>query len=763
MTRPIPLIHLSFVLALLAACGPGLNRLPAAPTEVTAAGGFRSLTVTWAAASAPSGAPVTGYTITAAPSGKSVQVDASATSAQLSGLADATEYTVTVAATNQVGTGPASSEAKARTAGTPAAPTGVSVTGGVRSLQVSWSAPTDDGGDAIQSYLIVAQPGGAQVTTSAAETTATVTGLENATQYTVSVSALNRAGTGRAVFSGAASTASPPAPPRNVVAIAGSGSVSVSWDAPQSDGGAPITGYEVIVSGSEFTVGANERSLTVSGVTSIAPATAFVYAINEASWSEAAASNPVTPFPVPAVVQDLVAGSTGGSCQAIQFALVQPDYLPADLSIEYAVGDGGFRPVTLSWGSENTGRPTSANGAWQELSWNSYADIGSDEVTATVRIIPQVAGADAGTPALTTTVVRNSAWFAPGASSALVNLPRFVRTADMDNDGKLDLVVGSGGTTEQPTGQIGVVLMRDGFTSEADTMLSLSEGISDLAVGDLDEDGLPEVVVVNGARNQVGILGGTGAAVGSERTVAVPLSPEYVALGHLNGDAHLDVVTATMNPVGYPAMAVLYGQGDGGFTAGPRPGTDGVSALATANLSGDGFEDIVYGTQSGQVGILVNQRDGGFEQGPVMPVSSNGITSLVTGDLDGDGRMDLLAGDGWGAYPLMSAGAGSVQVLAKVTAPSTFAFGAPLESDFDGDGHPDVVLSDGERFLLFRGQGDGGFREPLSSSTDSMPWITGIVAMDSNGDGLQDIVSVGNSYPTPVTVQWTNMKPGPCP
>ena len=74
-------------------------------------------------------------------------------------------------------------------------------------------------------------------------------GLTNGTAYTFAVTATNLAGTGPASAPSGAVTpypaADPPDAPTNVTGVAGIRQVTVSWDAPASDGGAPITLYTV--------------------------------------------------------------------------------------------------------------------------------------------------------------------------------------------------------------------------------------------------------------------------------------------------------------------------------------------------------------------------------------------------------------------------------------------------------------------------------------------------------------------------------------
>jgi len=188
---------------------PTAPTVPGAPTNVTASAGNAQATVSWMAPS-NGGSTITAYTITpyigsTAQPATTITGSPPATSTTVTGLTNGSTYTFTVAATNAVGTGPASSPSNAVTPTAPTvpgAPTSVTAAAGNAQATVSWTAPSNGGGT-ITAYTITPYIGStAQPATTIAgsppPTSATVTGLTNGSTYTFTVAATNAVGTGPA-------------------------------------------------------------------------------------------------------------------------------------------------------------------------------------------------------------------------------------------------------------------------------------------------------------------------------------------------------------------------------------------------------------------------------------------------------------------------------------------------------------------------------------------------------------------------------------
>jgi predicted phage tail protein len=190
----------------------------------------------------------------------------------------------------------------------PGAPTGASATAGIGSATVTWTAPASNGGSAITGYKVTPIKAGVAQTAvevGAAETTKTINGLTGGTSYTFTVAAVNAIGTGAASSPSNAvvpTTQTVPGAPTGVSAAAKSSGALVTWTAPGSEGGTPITGYKITpylggVAQTATTTSGTGNSGSVKGLTNGSAYTFTVAAINAVgTGAESGASGAVTPY-----------------------------------------------------------------------------------------------------------------------------------------------------------------------------------------------------------------------------------------------------------------------------------------------------------------------------------------------------------------------------------------------------------------------------------------------------------------------------------
>ncbi len=240
-------------------------RTPGAPTLLTAtatAGATTTgqATVTFTAPAANGGPAITSFEIVATPTSGTAPVvtrtglGRTATTGTVTNLVNGVTYTLQVRAVNVFGQGALSApSAPVTPTGLPGAPTTVLATRGNTTVDLTWTAPVSDGGSPITGYKVQVRQGATLVRTDTlvgTATIATITGLTNGTSYNFRVQAVNALGTGAASASSANVTPAtlPGAPTLATVtsgAAGGARTVTVTWNAPASNGGSAITGYRV--------------------------------------------------------------------------------------------------------------------------------------------------------------------------------------------------------------------------------------------------------------------------------------------------------------------------------------------------------------------------------------------------------------------------------------------------------------------------------------------------------------------------------------
>lgn len=343
-------------------------------------------------------------------------------------------------------------------------------------------------------------------------------------------------------------------------------------------------------------------------------------------------------------------------------------------------------------------------------------------------------GDSADLPSTSTVVAQTVLPVGSSGMGAPVNYPAGsgpwgIAVADFNLDGKVDIAVADNQTSN--TSNISVLLGKgDGTFQNA---LSASAGTApiNLAAGDFNGDGKPDLAVVSTTGLTI-LLGNGDGTFQSPANYESGAGAQYIAVADFNEDGKPDLVVANDSPVGAGA-SVLLGNGDGTFQA-PVSLSAGAPSLfvAVADFNLDGNPDIVV-TTIDSTSVFLGNGDGTFKS----LASILYFTPGAVGDFNGDGIPDLAAVDGYVAYVALGHGDGTFS-----TTSFNYYYGGPTIAavgDFNGDGKPDLAAPGVDGLIVLLGNGDGTFQSAAAYTTGDGPDL--LATADFNGDGRADIAA----------------------
>ncbi len=329
--------------------------------------------------------------------------------------------------------------------------------------------------------------------------------------------------------------------------------------------------------------------------------------------------------------------------------------------------------------------------------------------------------------------------FAPGQRMTLGGAPVWIAAADLDGDGDKDLAV------VQTDADTTTILRNDGSAGFAvATVLPVGSGALALVLGDADGDGVADVIVSRVVTPDLVVYRNQGNATFTAMPgLSLPGggTPFNLAVGDVDADGLPDLVVCDS---ARNRVLIHRGAGGTGFQPVPIEFATGMApkAVSIGDLDGDGSVDLaVSAFDDNRIEVYTR-----FLTAPVarFVVPTSGPPSVSTiGDVTGDGRPDLVACVLSRACVVVLPGTGS-----GLGAPFQLdASGLPLRpviGDVDRNGRNDLMVLSGLHTHLnqWLARADGSLAGGRNYETD-LPSAEGVAGGDFDGDGATDVLVVG--------------------
>jgi|GEM_PF-1528520 len=263
-----------------------------------------------------------------------------------------------------------------------------------------------------------------------------------------------------------------------------------------------------------------------------------------------------------------------------------------------------------------------------------------------------------------------------------------------------------------------------------------------LCCGDLDGDGLSDLVISNTSSNSISILKsiyGKGLVFAKNINTIDP--PSDIICQDIDGDGRVDIAFCTSN-----SLHILKNTGNLNFINYSVPVASEIEFLTAGDYNGDGNIDIAaysYSTQTMQ--ILINEGNFKFTQYKIIGDFGN-VLQLISGDFNNDGYIDILCATESNHNLILLRNDGQMNFNVQYPGNSSGYISTMVADDFNSDGRIDIAIQNGgsNTASILINDGNLIFHNEAQLGIGYAPLC--LTGGDFNADGNIDLASVNNGY-----------------
>lgn len=450
----------------------------------------------------------------------------------------------------------------------------------------------------------------------------TVSNLSDSTKYAFVVTAINGFGESKPSAVDTVTTKMPSAAPIINKVVSGYGNITVSWSA--ASGAKSYNLYwaaDSTVTENTGNLISNAKSPTT--INGLSAGTEYAFLVTSVGRYKSIPGKVVTALTQPKTY--LFVANSGNNNASI-----------------LSIGEHGFlAPI-----------PNSPAAVGQNPTSVTSADLNGDGM-------PDFISANSGSNSISVLMNSTGLKFDSQKTFAAGNNPSSVTTADVNNDGKADIIV-----TNQGSNTVSVLLNTTTTGSSTPSFtdqktFNTGNGPISVCARDMNNDGKPDLVIGNGIAGTVSILlnttdpGAASPSFATQQTLTVSGGVSDVTVADINNDGKPDLIVANPNnstisvflnttPAGSSKLSFGTQQT---FTVG-----NGVSSVTTADINGDGKPDVIAANKNDNtISILMNTTSAGntsvsFAKQRNYDVDIAPVCVKVA-DVNGDGKPDILVSE----------------------------------------------------------------------------------------------------------------------